>query len=95
MSGYPFEDIKTTCIDMSPSIAILDNATTVYIDALWKINVKECVEASLLSSKGHTEDIGMCYLENDKDDNVLSRMEKGIWVPSPGDLPMPPASWLA
>ena len=81
---------------MSPSIAILDKATTVYIDALWKINVKECVEASLLSSKGQlpSEYIGLNYLDNDKDDNVFSRMEKGILVPSPHDLPMPPASWL-
>ena len=86
---------KTTCIDMSSSIAILDNATTVYIDALWKIHVQECVEASLLLSKEHTEDIGVCYLENDEDDNTLSQMEKGIRVPSPSDLPMPPASWLA
>ena len=82
---------------MSPAIAILDNATTVYIDALWKIHVKECIEASLLSAKGQfpNEDVVAFYLEHEKDDNVFSRMEKGILVPSPGDLPMPPASWLA
>ena len=81
---------------MSLSIAILDKATEVCIDALWKINVKDCIDASLAASKGKfpIDAVYPNYLESDNDDNVFSRMEKGIWTPSPQVLPMPPASWI-
>lgn len=70
------------------SIATLDNATQVALDAIWKINIQECIIAS-----NATED--SCLKEDPvKTNNILSAMEEGILSPTPDTLPMPPPAWL-
>lgn len=70
------------------SITILDNATQVSLDALWKIQIQECIEASKLSKV-------LIYPAKEMDyDSILYHMEEGTLSPKPQELPMPPPAWL-
>ena len=68
------------------SIDILDKMTQISLDALWKIKVQECIEASLSSV--------LIYPVKEIDDSILYNMEEGILPPKPIELPMPPPAWL-
>jgi len=65
---------------------ILDKTTQVYLDALWKIQVQECIKASKLSKILPVKEIEY--------DSILYNMEEGILPPKPIELPMPPPAWL-
>lgn len=67
---------------------ILDKMTQVSLDALWKIQVEECIEASKSSKV-------LIYPEKETDyDSLLYHMEEGTLSPNPQELPMPPPAWL-
>ena len=69
------------------SMDILDKMTQVSLDALWKIKVQECIEASLSSV--------LIYPAKETEyDCILYNMEEGILPPKPIELPMPPLAWL-
>ena len=62
--------------------------TQVSLDALWKIQVEECIEASKSSKV-------LIYPEKETDyDSLLYHMEEGTLSPNPQELPMPPPAWL-
>lgn len=67
---------------------ILDKITQISLDALWKIQVEECIEASKSSKV-------LIYSEKDTDyASLLYHMEEGSLSPKPQELPMPPPAWL-
>lgn len=67
---------------------ILDKMTQVSLDALWKIQIEECIEASKSSKV-------LIYPEKETDyDSLLYHMEEGTLPPKPQELPMPPPAWL-
>lgn len=67
---------------------ILDKMTEISLDALWKSQVKECIQASRLYRV-------LVYPTKDTDyDSILYHMEEGTVSPKPQELPMPPRSWL-
>ena len=68
------------------SIDILDKMTQISLDALWKIKVQECIEASLSRV--------LIYPMKEIDDSILYNMEEGMLPPKPIELPMPPPAWL-
>lgn len=67
---------------------LLDKMTQVSLDALWKIQVEECIEASKSSKV-------LIYPKKETDyDDLLYHMEEGTLSPNPQELPMPPPAWL-
>ena len=69
------------------SMDILDKMTQVSLDALWKIKVQECIEASLSR-------VLIYRVKEIEYDCILYKMEEGILPPKPLELPMPPPAWL-
>jgi hypothetical protein len=67
---------------------LLDKMTQISLDALWKIQIQECIDASMSS-------IPRIHPAKDTNyDSILYNMEEGILPPKPKDLPMPPSAWL-
>lgn len=60
------------------SIIILDNATQIALDSLWKDKVSEAILTSI---------------KHEYHDYKYDTMEKGILSPSPSELPKPPPRW--
>ena len=67
---------------------ILDKMTQVSLDALWKINIMECIEASMSSKVPIYTVKEIDYV------SLIYNMEEGILPPKPIELPMPPPAWL-
>lgn len=73
---------------MMSSIELLDKMTQISLDALWKIQIQECIEISKSSKI-------VIYSQKETDfDRLLNQMEEGILPPNPEKLPMPPPAWL-
>jgi len=70
------------------SMDLLDKMTQISLDALWKIQVQECIDASMSSRT-------LIHPTRDTNyDSLLCSMEEGMLPPNPKDLPMPPPVWL-
>lgn len=72
--------------------------TQVSLDALWKIQIEECIKASksskvLIYPEKETDYDSLLY---HMEEGTLSmyQMEEGTLSPKPQELPMPPPAWL-
>lgn len=70
------------------SIDVLEKMTQIALEAIWKIQIQECIDASISPKT-------FIYTAKDTNyDNLLYIMEEGMLPPKPKDLPMPPPAWL-
>jgi len=70
------------------AMEFLDKMTQISLDALWKIQVQECVDTSKLSKTLIYPEKEPVYI------SLLYHMEEGTLPPTPQELPMPPPAWL-
>jgi len=78
---------------------ILDKMTQIALDALWKIQIQECVDASKLLQvrpRGMTDE--ELIKEQTRAISEIKMEDFGTGVgtssPNPQELPMPPPAWL-